>query len=80
MYAEVDVLLSLEQYRQLVPCTSACYISRGTLIRFESISVPVSHISELCQAPCSLLNWDDSSQTLLQVPQQVSALILVCLV
>ena len=74
MYAEVDALLTLEQYKQLVPDTLACRLAYGTLIRFEHFSVPISHISELCQKPHALLEWDISSQTLLQVSQEVSML------
>lgn len=77
MYAEVDVLLTLEQYQQMVPSTSACYVSYGTLIRYETISVPISHLHELRQAPHLLLNWDAASQTLLQVSQPVSAFCVV---
>ena len=43
MYAEVDALLTLEQYKQLVPDTLACRLAYGTLIRFEHFSVPISH-------------------------------------
>ena len=74
MYAEVDVLLTLEQYQEVVPETLACYDPYGTLIRFETITIPVSHISELGQAPLSLLKWNSSSQALPQVPRDVSAL------
>ena len=70
-YAEVDILLTLEQFKRVLPNTEACYLHHGTLICFETISVPVSHILDLCQAPYSLLKWEASGQKLLMVTRQV---------
>jgi hypothetical protein len=71
-YVEVDILLTLEQYQQLVPETLACYLPFGTLIIFERSSVPLSHVSGVCEKPLSLLRWENSSQTLEGISQQVS--------
>lgn len=71
MYTEVDVLLTLEQFQQVVPDTLACYLSYGTLIRFERTSIPISHISGLSQIPHSMLEWNVSSQSLLHVSREV---------
>lgn len=79
LYAEVDVLLTLEQYQQVVPATLASYLAYGTLIHFETISVPVSNISDLCETPHSLLKWEASSQTFCRFSQQVSVFTLMCM-
>ena len=56
----------------MVPDTLASHLAYGTLIHFERLSVPISHISGLCQKPHSLLKWDALNHTLLQVPVEVS--------
>lgn len=71
LFAEIDVLLNLEQYQIMIPDTLASYLPYGTLIKFETLVIPISHISELCEAPHSLLKWDSSTLTLDQVSQQV---------
>lgn len=71
LYVEVDMLVTLEQYQQLFPDTLACYVPFGTLIIYQKIAVPLSHISGVCQRPLSLLRWERSSGTLEQVCQQV---------
>ena len=73
LFAEIDVLLNLEQFKIMIPDTLASYLPYGTLIKFETLSVPISNISGLCEAPHSLLRWDSSTLTLAQVAQQVSA-------
>jgi hypothetical protein len=69
--AEVDVLLTLEQYQQVVPETLASYLAYGTRIHFERITVPVSHICGLCETPTSLLKWDASNRSLDPLSVQV---------
>lgn len=79
LYVEIDVLVNLEQYQLMVPDTSVCYLPYGTFIKFETIFVPVSHISGLSQTPHSLLKWESSTRSLLQVPGEVSFLVLFLL-
>ena len=71
--AEVDIMLTLEQYQQAVPSTLASYLSYGSWIIFESIAIPISDILGLCHNPLSLLEWDPLSATLSQVSREVSA-------
>ena len=71
LVAELDILLTLEQFKLAVPDTLACYVSYGTGIMFETITLPVSDITGICQGPLSLLRWDPLSFSLVQVPQEV---------
>ena len=66
----IYVLLSLDQFRQVVPA----YVSRGTLIMYETVEMAVHEILGLCQKPLSLLKWDPSTSVLSQVCEQVSLL------
>ena len=69
---EIDILLNLEQFQQAVPSTLACYLSHGTRILFETITIPVSDISGLTENPLSLLTWNLECETLLDLSQEVS--------
>lgn len=73
MFADLDILLTLQQYKQAVPGTLASYLSYGARIIFESISIPVSDILGLCQNPLSLLRWDASRGTLSQLSPEVGS-------
>jgi hypothetical protein len=64
VYVEMDVLLNLEQYQQAVPDTLACFLPYGTYILFESISLSITSIVDLCDKPLSLLRWDPTNKTL----------------
>lgn len=75
LYAEVDLLLTLEQYQQLVPETQACYVPYGTFIVFERLPIPISDIISEGQKPLSLLKWDSSGRTLQQLSREVSVLL-----
>jgi hypothetical protein len=75
LFGDLDVLLTLQQYQLAVPNTLARYLSHGARIIFESITIPVSDIVDLCQNPLSLLRWDASSATLSQVSQEVGVYI-----
>lgn len=77
MHAEVHVLLTLEQFQQVVPDTLACYLPYGTLILYEAISLPITHIIGLCEVPHCTLRWDATSRSLLQVSTQVSECVLL---
>lgn len=72
LYAELDVLLTLEEYRMAVPDTLACYLPYGTYIIYETTPLPIKSIIGLCTKPLSLLRWDSSNKTLLRLPEQVS--------
>ncbi len=76
MYADVHVLLTLEQFQDAVPETLACYVTYGTLILYEKISIPIIHITGLCEVPPSILRWDAANKCLLQVSTQVIEYIL----
>ena len=56
----------------MVPETLASYLAYGTRIHFETMTVPVSHICELCEVPAALLKWDASNRTLELLSQHVS--------
>ena len=71
-YAELDVLLTLQQYRMAVPDTLACYLPYGMYIIFETVSLPVDRILGLCTKPLSLVRWDDSTNTMLHLSEPVS--------
>lgn len=78
VYAEMDILLTLEQYKQAIPETLACYIPYSTLILFESIEVPITSIVNVCNKPLSLLRHDSSTRNLRRVDDEVRADLLVC--
>ena len=63
MYAKIDILLSLDQFKELVPDTLVCYLAYGILIHFETIDVSVSNVYEVREKPHSLLIWDSSNTT-----------------
>lgn len=73
MFAEVDMLLTLEQYKQAIPETLAYYIPYGTLIVFKRIEVPITDMITVCDKPLSLLRHDSLSKTLSRVDDQVRA-------
>ena len=70
IYADVDVLLTLDQFRMCVD-TLARYVPYGTRIIFERITIPISNIVSKCQEPLSLLRWDPSTSSLNQLGPQV---------
>ena len=72
MYAEMDVLLTLEQFQQAVPDNLACFLPYGTYILFETISLPVECVVDVCGKPLSLLKWEPSLKTLVRVDHEVS--------
>ena len=72
LFAAIDILLTLEQFRQAIPDTLASYVSYGTRIVFETITISISHILSACQRPLSLLKWDSSNKTLSQISSEVS--------
>lgn len=74
MYAEMDVLLTLEQFQQAVPDNLACFLPYGTYILFESISLPVKCVIDVCEKPLSLLKWEPSVKSLVRVDHEVSVL------
>lgn len=76
VYAEVDVLLNLEEYQRCVPDTLACYLPYGTQIVYEKILIPVSSIISECQKPLSLLKWDNLNKTLHQVEESVCIILI----
>ena len=55
-----------------VPDTLACYLPYGMYIIYETVSLPVDCIIGLCSKPLSLLRWDHSSNTVLQLTEPVS--------
>ena len=71
IYAEVDMLLTLEQYQYCVPDTQVCYLHHGSFIIFEKVTISVSSIVCESQKPLSLLKWDPLNRTLHQVGQLV---------
>ena len=70
------MLITLHQFQLMVPDTLVSYVFSGTLIQFESFSVPVSDITGLMETPHHLLIWDSSSG-ILQVSQQVIIIIII---
>ena len=68
----VYVLLRLDQFKQVVPDTLAAYVSRGTLIMYETVEMAVCEVLGVCQKPLSLLKWDPSTSVLSQVDEQVN--------
>lgn len=72
LVAEVDILLTLQQYQRAVPDTLASFVPYGTRIVFETVTIPITGIIGPCQRPLSLLRWDHMSATLLQVSEEVS--------
>ena len=74
LIAEIDLLLTLEQYRQAVPDTLASYLHHGTRIVYETVTIPVSDIVGVCQKPLSLPKYNpDGNETLSLVSQEVSS-------
>lgn len=73
MFAEVDMLLTLEQYKQAIPGTLVYYIPYGTLIVFKRIEVPITDMITVCDNPLSLLHHDCSTKTLSRVDDEVRA-------
>ena len=64
----------------MVPETLASYLAYGTRIYFETITIPVSDICVLCEAPASLLKWNASNRTLDLLSQEVSVIcVCVCM-
>ena len=74
MYAEMDVLLTLEQFQQAVADNLACFLPCETYILFESISLPVKCVIDVCGKPLSLLKWEPSVKTRVHVDHEVSVL------
>lgn len=72
--ADVQILLNLEQYKQVVPETLACFIPSGTWIMFEATSIPISNIMGVSLKPLSLLRWDGEARTLVQVCEEVGSI------
>ena len=54
------------------PCQLQAYHMEHTYILFESISLSITSIIDLCDKPLSLLRWDPTSKTLVQMDSQVS--------
>lgn len=71
MFAELDILLNLEQFQLAVPNTLASYLSYGSRIIYESLAIPISDILGHSQTPLSLLKWDPLHATLSQMSQEV---------
>ena len=74
--SDIDILLNLEQFQQLVPETLACHLPYGTFIVFERVVIPVLDIMFECPKPLSLLKWDSTSRSVHQISREVSLLIL----
>jgi hypothetical protein len=74
LYAEVDLLLTPEQYQLAVPDTLARYFASGSFIVYERSVIPVSHVLGLTRSsekPQSLLNYDSTSRSLSQISKEV---------
>lgn len=71
IYAEIDVLLTLEQYREAVPSTLVSYLSYGSLIFYEHTAIPLLDIIGIHQNPLSVLQWDASNGHLSPLSQEV---------
>ncbi len=68
-------MLTMEQFKHLIPDSLVSYISSGTLIIFDTISVPISSLSGKCGQPVRLLLWESNSDTLNLLSQQVKLLL-----
>lgn len=57
MFAEVDVLLDLAQFRQMVPDTTATHMDTNALILYHSAVIAVKDILNFAEPPQILIQW-----------------------
>eukprot|EP00731_Ephydatia_muelleri_P033316 Em0027g64a len=57
VYAQLEVLVNLVQFKYLVPDTAIVHLDRDTLILYENIVIPVSSISGCVTFPNSIIKW-----------------------